>query len=136
MIEKFPLQELKNKKTDDIFDQIVSQEKEGFDFGFYWETFGQILDQIKSECDEVQEAFEAEAKDHLEEEIGDLLHAAICLCIFCGYDPHEIVANSHRKFQKRFKKLVHLAKAEGHQTLKGHPMSVLMGYWKRAKIED
>ena len=136
MIEKFPLNISDAQGKRDIFDQLVFQEKESFDFGFYWESFDQVFDQVTSECAEVKEAFESNARDHLGEEIGDLIHSSISLCILCGFDPRKIVSDSHYKYQKRFESLVRLAKEDGHKSLKGQPTSVLLGYWKRAKEED
>lgn len=133
MLEKFPLHVNKDQSKNDIFDKMILQEKEAFDFGFYWETLDQLLDQVTSECEEIREAAISGSKNHLEEEIGDLIHAAISLCIFCGFDPHKIASQAYNKFQKRFEKLVHLANADNHQTLRGQSLDVLLKYWEMSK---
>lgn len=52
------------------------------EFGFYWENFSQLIEQIQSECVEIQEAWDKKDIDHLQEEVGDLIQAAISLSIF------------------------------------------------------
>lgn len=103
------------------------------EFGFYWEHLSQLLDQIRSECAEVQEASEKDDRVHLQEEIGDLILAAAAVAVFCDFDPHETMLKGIEKFQKRYDALVTLAQNEGHDNLRQQPFDVLIAYWKRAK---
>ena len=116
-----------------LFKQIEKQETAARDFGFYWETIDQLLDQIRSECTEVHEAHQKTDLLHLEEEIGDLIHATICLAIFCKIAPQKALHRATNKIQKRFDKVFELAKKEGHKTLHGHSFDQLMYYWDQAK---
>ncbi|PJB09691.1 MAG: nucleoside triphosphate hydrolase, partial [Gammaproteobacteria bacterium CG_4_9_14_3_um_filter_38_9] len=53
-------------------------EKEAEQFGFKWGNTHQIMAQIKSECDEIDEHLSninENNKPKLQEEIGDLMHA-------------------------------------------------------------
>jgi len=115
--------------------RIEEQEKEAKKFGFYWESFQQIIDQILSECVEVQEAWKTGDSAHLQEEIGDLIQATLALAIFCDFNPRQILFNSIEKFQKRYDAVVRMSLADGLHTLHQQPLEVLMNYWNRAKIE-
>ena len=118
---------------DNLFKVVEKQEFAIRDFGFPWEHAGQIIEQIRGECKEVEEALQEVDKAHLQEEVGDLMQAAITLAVFCGLDPQETLLASIHKFQKRFDLIVALAKQDGHETLHGQPFDVLMSYWNRAK---
>lgn len=108
-------------------------EIESKDFGFRWDHIDQLMDQIQSECAEVKEAYEKGHKVHLQEEVGDLIHAAVSLAVFCDLDPRETFEESIVKYEKRFRKVIELAQKDGHATLKGHSFDRLMDYWKKAK---
>jgi len=69
-----------------LFKESIQVEADSLEFGFYWETLDQLIDQIKDECREVKEAHEHGNQTHLKEEIGDLISAAISLSIFCQVD--------------------------------------------------
>lgn len=120
-------------QTADLLDRMIAQEKEARDFGFYWENVDQLLDQIRSECDEIKEALHHKERPHLQEEIGDLMNAAVSLCIFCDMDPLQTMQESADKFQKRYDSLVSMAKQDGHTSLKNQKLSFLLSYWDKAK---
>lgn len=114
------------KKTEQ--QEIVARE-----FGFYWKNIEQILEQITSECLEVKEAYEAGNSAHLQDEIGDLLQAAVCLAVFCQFDPQDTLEKSAAKFQKRYDRVVAFAQQEGLLDLKEKSTEELLNYWQRAK---
>jgi uncharacterized protein YabN with tetrapyrrole methylase and pyrophosphatase domain len=118
---------------EDLIKRVELQEIDANNFGFSWETIHQLINQIRSECDEVLEAYEKKDQSHLQEEIGDLMQASICLAVFCGLDAHETLLKSSQKFQKRLDTVMSLAKKDGHSTLHNQPFDVLMGYWNQAK---
>ncbi len=116
-----------------VIEVIVQQEKIANDFGFCWENIDQVLEQIKSECNEVKFAWLKGDKANLEEEIGDLINATLSLTVFCELDPVEVLSQNNKKFQERFDTVVALAKKDGLETLKGQPLTVLLSYWEKAK---
>lgn len=117
----------------DLFTEVARQETEAKEFGFYWEHIDQLIDQIKSECHEVKEAWEHNDRAHLQEELGDLMQAAISLAVYCEADPASTLKQSIDKFQKRYDAVVKLAQKEGHKTLHGKSFEELMVYWNKAK---
>lgn len=120
-------------KNDCLLKQVEEQEKIARQFGFYWERFDQLIEQIQSECKEVQQAWQKNDRENLQEEIGDLLQAAACLAVFCELDPQETLRKSVKKFQRRYDNVVKLAQSEGYSDLKNQPFELLISYWKRAK---
>ena len=121
----------------DSLDKLVSLENEASDFGFLWETPAQIMEQIQSECAEINEHLEqglaAADKIALQEEIGDLLHAAFSLCVFCNFNPEETLDRTLTKFEKRLKAVKSIAQEQGLSELKGYPFAELMNIWRQAK---
>lgn len=115
--------------------QVEQQELVAKEFGFYWENLNQLIEQIQSECVEIQDAWNKKDVSHLQEEVGDLIQAAISLAIFCKLDPHETLSKSIEKFQRRYDLVVQLAQSEGHENLHQQPFETLMDYWNRAKIK-
>ena len=118
-----------------LLKQVEKQELEAQEFGFYWENFHQVIQQIQSECLEVQEAWEKEDFLHLQEEIGDLIQAAVSLAVFCKLDPHKTLLKSIEKFQRRYDTVVQLACNDGYENLHKQSLEILMSYWNRAKLK-
>lgn len=118
-----------------LLKRVEKQEIEAQAFGFYWENFYQLIEQIRSECIEIQEAWEINDRRHLQEEIGDLIHAVVSLAAYCKLDPSETLKQSIEKFQRRYDTVVQMVQKEGHDNLHKQPFDVLMSYWKRAKAQ-
>ncbi|KTC74498.1 nucleoside triphosphate pyrophosphohydrolase MazG [Legionella birminghamensis] len=118
-----------------LFNKLVNLELDATQFGFRWENARQILAQIESECAEVNQTLDQEeASDLLQYEIGDLLHAVLSLCLFCGFDPELTLENSLNKFEQRFLAVKQLAKAKGLNHLNHFSFEQLMELWTEAKI--
>jgi len=118
------------------FEKLEALEHEAADFGFKWENAHQIMDQIKSECDEITEHLDStdpKASHMLQDEIGDLLHAAFSLCVFYKFNPEETLTKSIDKFEKRLSNVKKIAKEGGEDTLNGKSFDELMEVWDRAK---
>lgn len=116
-----------------LLKKLIQLENEASELGFRWENPQQILNQIQSECDEIQENLSIASSTNLQEEIGDLLHAAFSLCVFCQFDPEETLEKSINKFEKRFNLVKKIANEKGFVTLSGLSFSELMSIWGQAK---
>lgn len=115
--------------------KLVDLEKDAKNFGFQWEHENQIIEQVKSECDEIQECITSNPVDRasLQEEVGDLIHAAFSLCVFLNFDPQETLSLSVDKFEKRLEVVKALVKQDGLSTLEGKSFEELMVFWEKAK---
>src|ERR1700687_173904 len=81
--------------------------------GFDWEDAGGVFDKMGEETEELKNAMKAQ--DHLrtEEEMGDLLFAAINLSRFLNIDPEISLNNANAKFSRRFRVMEKLAREGG-----------------------
>ncbi len=123
-------------KDNCLLKRVEKQEQDAINFGLCWESINQIIEQIQSECNEIKDAYEKGDITHLQEEIGDLIQAAIGIAVFCKTDPHETMLRSIDKFQKRYDAIVKMVHADGRKNLENQPLDVLMYYWNRAKLES
>jgi uncharacterized protein YabN with tetrapyrrole methylase and pyrophosphatase domain len=112
---------------------LTNLENKAAEFGFKWETAEQIMAQIRSELKEIEVHLKDQDQEKLQDEIGDLLHAAFSLCIFCQFDPNKTLAHSVKKFEKRFNAIKQLTAAEGLNNLNGQTFQKLMEFWDKAK---
>lgn len=126
---------MQDSSNDCLLKQVEKQELEAKKFGFYWENFNQLIEQIQNECVEAKEAWDKGNEVHLQEEVGDLIQAAVSLAVFCKLDPRETLTKSIEKFQRRYDVVVQLAQSEGHENLHEKSFELLMDYWNRAKIK-
>lgn len=117
-----------------LLQEIVLLEKQATSNGFAWPNVDMILDQVTNECKEVQQAIaENKSPARIQEEIGDILHAAISLCVFMNFDVEETLTNSKNKFEKRFLTVLDIAREQGYADLKNQPIEKLLTLWDLAK---
>lgn len=125
----------------DLLAKVVALENEAALFGLQWETATQIMDQIQSECVEVNEHLTNEGitvanQAALQEEIGDLLHAVLSLTVFCKLCPRWTLKKALTKFERRLEAVKSIAKEKGLINLKGQPFDKLMAIWEQAKDRE
>lgn len=121
----------------ELLDKINALEEEASQFGFKWQNTSQIMEQIRSECEEIQEHLEHDASKEnqtaLQEEIGDLLHAVFSLCIFCKLSPRLTLGQSLTKFERRLRAVKLIAEEQELSNLEGLAFDELMLIWEKAK---
>lgn len=121
----------------DLLDKIVILEEEASKFGFRWENTSQIMNQIQSECLEINahlhKGLEQANTVELQEEIGDLLHAAFSLCVFCNLSPRDTLNKTVSKFERRFNAVKSITEENGLACLDGRSFDELMDVWDKAK---
>jgi uncharacterized protein YabN with tetrapyrrole methylase and pyrophosphatase domain len=120
----------------DVLQQVVALEVEAETFGFKWEHAAQIMQQIRSECDEVEEHLQAKHPNQgaLQEEMGDLLHAVFSLCVFCQFEPRDTLDKTLSKFARRLHEVKRLTHAQGLANLNEQSFDELMDVWEQAKV--
>ncbi len=78
--------------------------------GFDWPDAGSVLDKIAEELSELDQVVRDRAPAaRVEEELGDLLFAAIALARHAGVDPGRALRRANLKFERRFRALEALA---------------------------
>jgi len=68
--------------------------------GFDWDNVDDVRDKL---FEEIAEVADAETPDHIEEEVGDMLFAAVNLARYHGVEPENALRAANRKFERRFR---------------------------------
>jgi MazG family protein len=71
--------------------------------GFDWAQPGPVLDKLEEELQELRAAFRAGQPADIEDELGDLMFAAVNFARQLGLDPGRALSQSTRKFERRFR---------------------------------
>jgi MazG family protein len=100
--------------------------------GFDWENAAGIFEKMREECAELRHALDKKEGAKVEEEIGDLLFAAVNLARFLKVDPEIALKNANAKFLRRFREMERLAKASG-CAFEKVPRGEMESLWEAAK---
>ena len=98
--------------------------------GFDWPDVSGALDKVGEELDELRQAVDQET--NIEEELGDLLFAAVNVSRFVHVDPETALTRATDKFIARFAKVEALAKAQG-KPMEEMTLAELDALWDKAK---
>jgi ATP diphosphatase len=109
--------------------------KKASKFGFDWENAGQIFDKIREELAELEEAADGLDAGHIEEEIGDLLFAAVNLARRLDVEPETALKRTNRKFRRRFKFIEDELKA-AESSLDEADLKQMDDLWTKAKAAE
>ena len=102
--------------------------------GFDWENVLGILDKLREETEELQEALKKSARPDIEDELGDLLFVCVNLARFLGIDPEVALKHANLKFKSRFQLMETEALSSGCRLsqLSKEELDVL---WESAKLK-
>jgi MazG family protein len=103
--------------------------------GFDWDTLEGVLDKIREEAAELHVAWKGHDQARLEEEIGDLLFAAVNVARFLETDPELALRNANRKFKARFQWMEREAGQSGRK-LADVPRDEMETLWNRSKAAE
>jgi len=100
--------------------------------GFDWENATGVFEKMGEEARELQNALDAGEQPKVEEELGDLLFAAVNLARFLKVDPEIALKKANAKFSRRFRSMEKLA-GEGGREFKNLPREEMEALWDLAK---
>ncbi|MBM3441561.1 MAG: nucleoside triphosphate pyrophosphohydrolase [Bacteroidetes bacterium] len=107
--------------------------------GFEWQAAAQVLEKVKEEERELQQALAMRAasdspvtRRHAEEEFGDLLFSWVNYSRFAGIDPELALERTNQKFSERFRQMEMLAQAQG-RPLSGLSLAEMDAIWDSVK---
>jgi tetrapyrrole methylase family protein/MazG family protein len=100
--------------------------------GFDWEDAGGIFEKMREESEELRNALETSEPGKKEEELGDLLFAAVNLSRFLKVDPEIALKKANAKFSRRFRAMEKLARESGRE-FKNLPREEMESLWDAAK---
>lgn len=99
--------------------------------GFDWPDAAGALDKLSEELGELKEAIDQNT--NVEEELGDLLFAAVNVARFVKADPEQTLTAATEKFISRFAKVEELARQQG-RDMAQMPLSELDRLWEQVKL--
>ncbi|MEA2004673.1 MAG: MazG nucleotide pyrophosphohydrolase domain-containing protein [Acidobacteriota bacterium] len=82
-------------------------------YGFDWDEASSVLQKVKEEVDELDEAIKLEKKAQIKEEIGDLLFSIANLSRHLGINPEIALKQTNDKFIRRVNYIEQKLKKEG-----------------------
>lgn len=100
--------------------------------GFDWPNADEILDKIKEESAEIQEAMLHGSAEEQREELGDLLFAVVNLARRLKIDPEEALAWTNQKFKARFEYIEQQLRLKN-RSLEQSDLQEMEILWQQAK---
>jgi len=100
--------------------------------GFDWDNVEGVVEKLQEEIAELRSA---QSSQQIEEELGDLLFAAVNLARFLKVDPEIALQRTNAKFSSRFREMERLARASG-RTLANVPRDEMESLWDQAKVVE
>lgn len=100
--------------------------------GFDWDEIGGALDKLSEEIAELKEALANGDREHINEELGDVLFSAVNVSRFADVDAEESLTDATDKFVSRFKKVEAFALERGID-MKSSDIENLDALWDEAK---
>ena len=97
--------------------------------GFEWPNEESLYECVMSEIEEFKEAEIEKDKNHMEEEMGDILFAIVNLARWNKIDAEQALLKANKKFEKRFRKMEDLAT----KPLNDYSFEEFDNLWKQAK---
>jgi tetrapyrrole methylase family protein/MazG family protein len=100
--------------------------------GFDWDSVEGVFEKMNEEAGELRQALSAKDAKRTEEEMGDLLFAAVNLARFLHVDPEIALKKANAKFSSRFREMEELAAKNG-RALAEISREQMEEFWETAK---
>jgi len=100
--------------------------------GFDWEEVGGVFEKLLEETEELKSASKEQDPLKVEEELGDLLFAAVNLSRYLKIDPEIALKKANAKFSRRFRAMERLAGKSGRE-FKDLPRQEMEALWDVTK---
>jgi nucleoside triphosphate diphosphatase len=101
--------------------------------GFDWPDAQGAFAKTREEVAEVEAAWVAGDRDHLQEELGDLLFALVNVVRLAGFDAEATLATANTKFERRFREMEARLAAAGRTDLASLTLEELDAAWDAVK---
>jgi ATP diphosphatase len=103
--------------------------------GFDWHSAHLVLDKIREETNEIEEALAKNDAKNIEEEIGDLLFVVANLARHLSVNPEDALRKSNLKFIRRFNYIEENIKALDND-IKSASLEEMERFWNEARQAD
>jgi ATP diphosphatase len=104
--------------------------------GFDWPDAQGAFAKTREEIAEVEAAWTAGDRPHLQEELGDLLFALVNVVRLAGFDAEATLAAANRKFERRFRYMEQYLAAAGKTDLARLTLAELDAAWDAVKRDE
>ena len=102
--------------------------------GFDWGRREDVWEKVQEETDELRQEIGRMDRDRMEEELGDLFFAAVCVSRFLNADPDDVLQTASDKFAARFRRVEALAGQQG-RPMNEMTLEELKALWVQAKTQ-
>ena len=117
-------------KSKNLIEESIKLQLEAKAIGLDWIELDKIIDKIREETDELDEAIESKDREHIIEEFGDLFFSLISLSRHLKIDMSELNESANFKFKKRLNKIISEMKKRNIEYAEPDEMIEI---WKRIK---
>ncbi len=93
-------------KAKNLIEESIKLQLEAKAIGLDWIELDKIIDKIREETDELDEAIESEDREHIIEEFGDLFLSLISLSRHLKVDMRDLNESANLKFKTRLNKTI------------------------------
>ena len=107
-------------------------QKRAAQVGFDWTEIGPVLDKLKEEVQEFEEALAGGDAERISDELGDVLFAAVNLARHSNIEPEVALRSANRRFEQRFR-WIEAALTEQDRSLTDANLQELDALWDQAK---
>ena len=103
--------------------------------GFDWPELGGIREKVEEEFQELDDALQSGDARRIQEEVGDLLFAALNVSRYLEIDPETALNRANRKFTRRFQRMEKHFEAR-QRPLKDVPLEEMEAVWQQFKHKE
>ena len=135
-------EEVEGRKSDSVLDSVPNgfppllkaykMLKKAAKSGFDWPSVELAESKVREELEEISGAIKENNQEHLEEEAGDMLLAAVNYCRNLGVDPNVALEKAAKKFSCRFRFVEKKMKEKG-LAMEEKNDAEMLALWKEAK---
>jgi MazG family protein len=103
--------------------------------GFDWNNVDEVLEKLREELAELDDARKAGSPEALQDEIGDLLFVIVNVARFLKVDPEQALRGTNSKFRRRFAHVEQGLEAQG-KSPKEATIQEMERLWQEAKEQE
>ena len=92
-------------KSKNLIEESIKLQLEAKAIGLDWIELDKIIDKIREETDELDEAIESKDREHVIEEFGDLFFSIISLSRHLNINMDNLINSANQKFKDRLSKI-------------------------------
>ena len=103
--------------------------------GFDWDNRSQVLDKVKEEIAELEEAVVSKKANSIEDEMGDVFFSLINYCRYIDVNAEAALERTNKKFIRRFQAMEEMTRQEDTR-LSDMNLKEMDKLWERSKLEE